>query len=197
MRAGEELGASAWAQVQADGMVERLREQAVALREQQTAAFAKQSEKRSQDGSVRVVVDASGAVLALEFAPTVFHSTPDKLARTVLATIQAAAAKARGELNEALQATREENATTFATAAQGAAGLGLPRMGVPEAPVTEQDPTTPEPTSWSEPPSRAESGQNPTAAGPTSWSEPQSQSQSGTAADTVSADDNSYDERPW
>jgi DNA-binding protein YbaB len=176
MHSGEELTASAWAQVQADGMVERLREQAAALRERQTAAFANQSEKHSQDGSVRVVVDASGAVLALEFAPSALQSTPDRLARTVLATIQAAAAKARGELNEALQAAREDNATTFATAAQGAAGLGLPRMGVPEAPVTEQDPTAPDPTSWSEQPPE-------------------------TAADTVSADHNSfgttYDERPW
>lgn len=143
-----QLSSTVWAQAQADGIVSALREQAVKLREMQSSTLSGRGEASAQDGSVRAVVDASGVVLSLDFAPSVFdRGTPDKLARTTVATIQSAAAKARAQVNDALQAARADDSGLLATAAEGAAGLGLPPVGVPDAPRTVEDPTA-TPDQW-------------------------------------------------
>jgi DNA-binding protein YbaB len=144
-----QLSSTAWAQAQADGIVSALREQALKLREMQSSALSSRAEASSQDGSVRAVVDASGVVLSLDFAPSVFaRGTPDKLARTTVATIQAAAAKARAQVGDAMRAARADNSGLLADAAEGAAGLGLPPVEVPSVPHTVADPTA-RPDQWS------------------------------------------------
>jgi DNA-binding protein YbaB len=144
----QELSSAAWGQAQADGIVAQLREQAAKLRERQSSALSGKSEATAKDGSVKAVVDASGVVTSLEFSPSVFErTTPDKLARTVVATIQSAATKARAQMNESLESMRGEGSGLLAQAAAGAERLGLPAVGVPEVPHTEEDPTG-RPEAW-------------------------------------------------
>jgi DNA-binding protein YbaB len=139
---GRQLSSTAWAQAQADGIVRELREQATKLAEMRSSALAGRGAASAQDGSVHAVVDASGVVLSLEFAPSVFErGTPDKLARTTVAVIQSAASKARAQVSDALRAARADNTGLLGTAAQGAAALGLSPFDVPEVPRTVEDPT--------------------------------------------------------
>lgn len=128
------------AQAQADEIAAQVRAMAEQVREQQAAALAVTGSASSQDGTVRAVVDATGVVTALEFAPSALaHSSLDKLARTAVATIQSAAAQARASMAEQWQSLQG----VLATATAGTERLGVPRVGVPEVPRTETDQTGP------------------------------------------------------
>lgn len=125
-----------------------------AARQTQQQAMAATGEASSGDGKVRAAVDATGVVTSLTFAPSVFDdTTPNKLAITVVATVQAAAAKARAQVTEAMAPVRAD------TAAARAGVAGIPELrglnfGVPEVPVTATDPTAQQ-TVWEEPARRA------------------------------------------
>jgi DNA-binding protein YbaB len=128
--------------VQADQAMAALHERVAAARRLREQAIGTTGEANSGDGRVRAVVDMTGVVTSLTFAPSVFdHSTPDTLASTVVATIQAAAAKARASVTEAMAPLTEDRS--------GAAVAGLPELrgqsfAVPSVPRTAADPTAPQ-----------------------------------------------------
>jgi DNA-binding protein YbaB len=135
---------------EADKAMAALRERVTAARELQQQAMGATGEASSGDGRVRVVVDATGVVTSLTFAPSVFDTTtPETLATTVVATIQAAATKARTKVTEAMAPIRADGEPARA----GVAGIpelqGL-RFGVPEVPMTATDPTAQQDV-WLEP----------------------------------------------
>jgi DNA-binding protein YbaB len=128
------------AQAQADEIAAQVSAMAERVREQQAAALAVTGSASSADGTVRAVVDATGVVTALEFAPSALErSSLDKLARTTVATIQSAAAQARA----AMAAQWQSLQGVLATATAGTERLGLPKVGVPDVPRTETDQTGP------------------------------------------------------
>jgi len=124
-------------QGEADEVMAGLRERMAAVQQAQQAAFNTKGEATSRDGSVRVTVDATGVVTALEFADTVFQkSTPQKLAAATVATIQEAAAQARGQLQQNLAPLTSPPALA---AARGNVP-GLDAYTVPQVPRTATDP---------------------------------------------------------
>jgi DNA-binding protein YbaB len=129
-------------QEQVDSVVTELRSRAAKIRENQAAALSATGEAASHDGTVRASVDATGVLTALNFTPSLFdRSTPDKLARTIVATVQAAAAQARGKAAEAFQSLRSDDSGLLAAAARETERWGVPAGGVPEVPNTATDPT--------------------------------------------------------
>lgn len=115
-----------------------LRARMAAVAKAQDAALATTGEATSQDGSVRVTVDATGVVTKLEFADTAFQkSTPERLAAATVATIQSAAAKARGQLQETLAPLTADNEGILAARRHVP---GLANLTVPEVPHTATDP---------------------------------------------------------
>ncbi|MFI9381103.1 YbaB/EbfC family nucleoid-associated protein [Kutzneria sp. NPDC052558] len=125
---------------QADGALAGLRAQMAAVKQAQQQALSSTGEATSKDGSVQAAVDATGVVTSLKFAPTAFErSTPDKLAQTVVATIQAAAAKARAKVSETLAPVRTQSANVLA-AAGSAVGLDAGQLSTPAVPRTATDP---------------------------------------------------------
>jgi DNA-binding protein YbaB len=129
-------------QEQVDGVVAELRSRAAKIRENQAAALSTTGEAASHDGTVRATVDATGVLTALNFTPSLFErSTPDKLARTIVATVQAAASQARGKAAEAFQSLRSDDTGVLATAARETERWGVPAGDVPDVPNTATDPT--------------------------------------------------------
>lgn len=123
-------------------MVAELRSRAAKIRENQAAALSTTGEAASHDGTVRATVDATGVLTGLNFTPSLFErSTPDKLARTIVATVQAAAAQARGRAAEAFQSLRGDGSGLLATAARQTERWGVPAGSVPDVPNTATDPT--------------------------------------------------------
>lgn len=126
---------------EADEAMADLRAKLAAVRESQGQALAVTGEASSRDGSVRAVVDATGVVTSLVFAPSSFErSTPEKLAQTAVATIQSAAAKARATVSETLAPIRAEGSAVLAAAAEGMPDLKAARLTVPQVPRTATDP---------------------------------------------------------
>jgi DNA-binding protein YbaB len=140
-------------QQQADAAMQHLQARIAGVRQAQQQAMRATGEATSRDGVVRAVVDATGVVTSLTFAPTAFErSTPDRLAQTAVATIQAAAAQARSRTAEAMAAMRADDGDVVDSAAKGAAALGVAPLPVPEVPHTAEDPTA-EQDAWNaEPP---------------------------------------------
>jgi DNA-binding protein YbaB len=129
-------------QEQIDSVVTELRSRAAKIRENQAAALSTTGEAASHDGTVRATVDATGVLTALSFTPSLFErSTPDKLARTIVATVQAAASQARGKAAEAFQSLRSDDTGVLATAARETERWGVPAGDVPDVPNTATDPT--------------------------------------------------------
>lgn len=90
-----------------DSLLAGLNRQTAALQAAQQQAAAVTGRVTSQDGLVTVTVNAAGVVTGVEFAPSAFtRSTPDKLARSVVAVAQQAAGGAREELDAALAPVR-------------------------------------------------------------------------------------------
>jgi DNA-binding protein YbaB len=126
---------------QADGALAGLRAQMAAVKQAQQQALSSTGEATSRDGSVQVAVDATGVVTSLKLSPNAFErSTPDKLAQTVVATIQAAAAKARAKVSETMAPVRTQSANVLA-AAGNAVGLDASKLSTPAVPQTATDPT--------------------------------------------------------
>jgi DNA-binding protein YbaB len=127
---------------QADAAMTALHNRIEQARKAQADAMHVTGESTSRDGSVRVAVDATGVVTSLTLSPSAFdRNTPEKLAQAIVATIQSAAAQARGQLNSAFSEVRGSG-DVLAAAAQGTAGLGVPKLSVPEVPRTADDPTS-------------------------------------------------------
>lgn len=129
-------------QEQVESVVLELRSRAARIRESQASALSATGEAASHDGTVRATVDATGVLTALNFAPSLFDRTsPDKLARTIVATVQAAATQARARAAAAFASLRGDDAGLLATAARETERWGVPAGGVPEVPNTATDPT--------------------------------------------------------
>ncbi|HEX4225574.1 MAG TPA: YbaB/EbfC family nucleoid-associated protein [Pseudonocardiaceae bacterium] len=127
--------------VQAESVLAGLQDKIDAVREAQAGALAVTGEETSRDGSVRAVVDATGVVTALTFAPSAFdRNTPEKLAQATVATIQAAAAKARGRASDALAGVRAPASGMLAAAASAYPDLDPTALSVPAVPRTATDP---------------------------------------------------------
>lgn len=136
---------------EADSTMAQLKDRMASVREAQQEALQATGEASSQDGTVRAVVDSTGVVTALTIAPSVFErSTPERLAQTVVATIQRAAAQSRGKMSAAMAPTAPEEGLS-AKAAEALAEYGIPKVGVPEVPHTAVDPTLPD-TTYEQPP---------------------------------------------
>jgi DNA-binding protein YbaB len=126
---------------QADEVLASLRARLDAVGHAQATALRTTGEATSRDGSVRAVVDATGVVTALVFAQSAFdRGTPETLAQATVATIQAAAAKARAEVARTLAPVRTPGAGILAAAARAFPELSPDRLTVPEVPHTAVDP---------------------------------------------------------
>src|SRR5690348_13631391 len=100
---------------EADEVMANLRQKMAAVAQAQQTALSATGEATSNDGSVRVTVDATGVVTALQFSDSAFQkSTPEKLAAATVATIQSAAAKARGQLKDTLAPLADKSALAAA-----------------------------------------------------------------------------------
>jgi DNA-binding protein YbaB len=139
---------------QADQMVEQLHDRIEGIKAAQAQALTASGEATSRDGGVRVVVDATGVVTHVEFARTVFErNTPEKLAQTIVATVQTAAATARTQMAEAWGPIKEQGAAEMVGIEEDAHRLGL-SMEVPQVPRTASDPTG-QPDQWAGEPAAA------------------------------------------
>jgi DNA-binding protein YbaB len=126
----------------ADEVLGGLRDKLDAVRQAQQNALATTAEATSRDGSVRAVVDATGVVTSLVFAPSAFErSTPEKLAQASVATIQAAAAQARARVSETMAPVRAPGAGVLAAAARAYPELSPEGLTVPAVPHTATDPS--------------------------------------------------------
>lgn len=174
-------------QQQADQAMKHLQERIAGVRAAQQQALGVTGEAASKDGAVRAVTDATGVVTSLTFSPSVFErTTPERLAQTVVATLQEAAARARGRMAEAMSELRGDD--TVKAAEQGATALGVPRLPVPEVPRTAVDPTAQD--NWTNsPPPPAEP--NPVRATSNRTRRTTDEDDDGAAGSWVS------DERPW
>ena len=193
---------------EADRTMEQFKDRLANIQQVQQQAMAATGEASSQDGSVRALVDATGVVTSLVLAPSVFErSTPERLAQTVVATIQRAAAQARGRMSAAMTPAAPEEGMA-AEAAEALAAYGIPKIGVPEVPRTAADPTMPE--TWSDPQPVDNAAQQAWETGHAS--EPEPVQEAAPAPEPVrvaraskpparpahdDADDWSSDERPW
>lgn len=139
----EQLAArTAQLKADADDAMRRLESRIEEVRQAQQQALRATGESTSRDGTVRAVVDATGVVTSLHFSPSIFEATtPERLAQTVVATIQSAATQARGRMSEALAPVREEDSDTSKAVARGLESMGIPRAEVPAVPRTAADPT--------------------------------------------------------
>ena len=125
---------------QADQTMSALRERIAAARQVRQQAMSITGEATSGDGRVRVVVNSTGVVTSLTLAPSALDTTPDKLASTVVATIQKAAAQARAKVTETMAPIRAGSEQARSAVAD-IPGLNDLRFGVPDVPTTAADPT--------------------------------------------------------
>lgn len=126
-------------QGEADEVMAGLRDRMAAVAQAQQTALSGTGEATSRDGSVRVTVDATGVVTALAFDDTAFQkSTPERLAAATVATIQEAAAQARGRMRETLAPLTSVGQGALAAARHNVPGLA--GLTVPEVPHTATDP---------------------------------------------------------
>jgi hypothetical protein len=136
---------------QADEVLTGLRDKLAAVREASQSALSVTGEATSRDGTVRVVVDATGVVTDLVFAPTAFdQGSPERLARATIATIQAAAARARATVSDSLATVRAPGSGILAAAAAAYPELRADGLRTPAVPRTATDPED-DAGSWSEP----------------------------------------------
>jgi DNA-binding protein YbaB len=193
-------------QRQADTAMAHLKSRIAGVREAQQQAMLATGEATSKDGVVRVVVDNTGVVTSLTLAPSAFdRGTPERLAQTVVATIQSAAAQARGRMSEAMAAIRADDADEVSSAARGAASLGIAPLPVPEVPRTAVDPTGQQ-DGWGAAPGESEQSWGPVTKDPSPAVEPTpgrvASNRSRRVTDANDADDDGSDgwvsdERPW
>jgi DNA-binding protein YbaB len=192
-------------QRQADEAMAHLKSRIEGVKAAQQQAMGVTGEATSKDGVVRAVVDSTGVVTSLTLAPSAFdRGTPDRLAQTVVATIQSAAAQARGRMSAAMAEIRGEDSGVVTSAAKGAATLGITPLPVPEVPRTAVDPTgqqdgwgaAPEQPaqSWGPPPAAQA---RPPAVEPAPGHVASNRSRRANDVDDDSSDEWVSDERPW
>ncbi|WP_231569567.1 YbaB/EbfC family nucleoid-associated protein [Prescottella defluvii] len=88
-------------QGQVDALLEGLDRQTEALAAAQGALAQTTAQVQSPDGLVRVTVDSSGSVVAVDLDPSTFtRTTPARLAEVVAATARAATAEVRARIAE-------------------------------------------------------------------------------------------------
>ena len=94
---------------QVNSLLADLNRQSAALQKAQMQAAEVTSRATSADGLVTVTVNAVGIITDMQFAPSAFdRSTPDKLARSVVAVTQQAANAAQRQVEDALALVRGE-----------------------------------------------------------------------------------------
>jgi DNA-binding protein YbaB len=94
-------------QRQAADTMAALQQRITAAAQVHERAMSVSGQASSQDGTVTAVVDSTGVVTSLAFGPSTFdRNTPEKLASTVVAVIQQAAARARADMAEAMAPIR-------------------------------------------------------------------------------------------
>lgn len=94
---------------QVDSLLAGLNRQTAALSHAQAQAAAVTGRATSADGLVTVTVNAAGVMTDAQFAPSSFdRSTPEKLARSVVAVVQEAAAAAQQGVETALAPVRSD-----------------------------------------------------------------------------------------
>ena len=124
-------------QGEADNVMGNLRAKMAAVAQAQQTALAATGEATSQDGSVRVTVDATGVVTDLQFSDSAFQKlTPQRLAAATVATIQSAATKARSQMQQTLAPLADVSALRAARDNVP----GLESLTVPPVPHTATDP---------------------------------------------------------
>ena len=100
-------GRNAAMRQQVDSLLVGLNRQTAALNSAQAQAAAVTGRATSADGLVTVTVNAAGIVIDVQFTPSAFdRSTPEKLARSVVAVAQQAAAAAQHQVEVALAPVR-------------------------------------------------------------------------------------------
>lgn len=87
--------------------------------EMSTAVSAVSATESSPDGVVRVTVNASGAVSALELTDRIREQGGSAVAAQIMATIQRAQAKLAGQIAAAMQATIGDEQGTIDTVVSG------------------------------------------------------------------------------
>jgi DNA-binding protein YbaB len=131
---------TAQALADADKAMATLKARVEGVKQAQQQALHATGEATSKDGSVHVVVDSTGVVTSLRFAPAALErTTPERLAQIVVATIQTAAAQARGRMSAALAPVRDNDDGLAKVITDGLASLGVQRAVVPDVPRTAQD----------------------------------------------------------
>jgi DNA-binding protein YbaB len=121
-----------------------LQRRTAALADAQARANAVTGRAVSEDGLVRAEVNPAGVLTNLEFSQAAFDRyTPERLARMVLQTSQAAARSAREEVDEAL-APLQENTPDLSNLFEGAPSFGdLLRPPAAEGSAPEPPPSRP------------------------------------------------------
>jgi DNA-binding protein YbaB len=208
----QRMAQTAELQGQADAAMATLQAKVAGVREAQQQAMKATGEASSKDGVVRAVVDSTGVVTSLVFAPSAFdRSTPERLAQTAVATIQQAAAQARGRMTAALAPVRGDSDNPVAAAAKGAASMGIAPLEVPEVPRTAVDPTgqdnwaagpeETQPDRWADPSGGQSQWGAPTEDPPAVEPKPapvaSNRPRRSAEAEQDSSDDWLSDERPW
>jgi DNA-binding protein YbaB len=179
-------------QQQADSAMATLRKRIAAAGEARDLAREVSGEATSQDGAVRVKVDSTGVVTALNLAPSAFdRSTPERLATTIVATIQKAATTARAGMTEAMAPLRAGGDQARAAMA-GIPELDSLRFDVPEVPRTAVDPTNQDPWAATREPEPEEEPEPPQPPSPPAAPRPV-----GRRGTEAAAEDWSDEERPW
>lgn len=94
---------------QVTSLMNNLTRQTQQLQDAQQEALAATGSATSEDGLVTVHVNAMGIVTDIEMSSRTFQrSTPEKLTRTLVLTIQAAARVARGEADQAMADVQQD-----------------------------------------------------------------------------------------
>jgi DNA-binding protein YbaB len=111
-----------------------------AIKAQQQQALNTTARTTSHDGHVTVKVDSTGVLTDLTLSRNAFAgTTPEKLARTVLATAQEAAASVRAQMRTAVDEIRDGD-EEMSAAREGAQRV-LGDLSLPDVPRTVIDPT--------------------------------------------------------
>ncbi|HVV14618.1 YbaB/EbfC family nucleoid-associated protein [Amycolatopsis sp.] len=107
----------------------------------QQEAMSVRGAATSGDGQVTVEVDATGVITDLKLTELALsRGNANKLAATVVATAQSAAAQARARMSEALAPLREQNEQIRKAMLEHNPELAELRTTVPEVPRTAEDP---------------------------------------------------------
>jgi DNA-binding protein YbaB len=119
-----------------------LHRRTAALAEAQARANAVTGRATSEDGLVRAEVNPAGVLTNLEFSQAAFERyTPERLARMVLQTSQAAARSARDEVED-LMAPLQENTGDLSNLFEGAPSFS-DLLRPPESTSAEPQPSRP------------------------------------------------------